>query len=79
MEELLQLTQDCLEAYEMLSSQITVANLDRELDEEEIFLLFSHLHERFRVLAPDWPGTLPLETPEEKETILERFKRLTRK
>ncbi len=71
-----QLLQDCLEAYEMLSTQITVAHLDYELDDEELFQVFFALTDRFRALAPDWPGVLPLETPEVKETTWQRLQRL---
>jgi hypothetical protein len=79
-DELKQLVQDCLEAYDMLTDRILVAHLDYELSDDEIFALFSRLHDRFRAIAPDWPQmNISLETPDVKETTLERLKRLTQK
>jgi hypothetical protein len=77
-ERLYKLIHDCLDAYEMLSHQITVANLDYELDDDEMYTVFARLHDRFRALAPDYPGILPLETPDITETTEELVKRLTR-
>lgn len=75
MDELKQLAQDCLETIELLSSCIFA---DADISEEDLFDITARLHDRFRAIAPDWSGVLPLESPESTESTEESIERLKR-
>lgn len=73
MDELKQLTQDCLETIELLSGCLFAGE---DISDDDVLNITSRLHDRFRAIAPDWHGVLPLETPERNETTEEVIERL---
>jgi hypothetical protein len=75
-QEYRQLIADLLDAYELLTAQIVVANPDYEVSEEEMHDILYRLEDRFRKLAPAWPGVLPSESPIVTESMADRVKRL---